>query len=321
MGGRLLAGARLMGLGLATAHCATTSSSQGDLAGGSAGPAGDSRASRGEPAGEVNNMDRRRTAFFESRVDPDEVNQRAQVGPVPLDEPEILELDVPGHHRAVVSVPRGATSARPIVVATHGAGDRAQAQCHVWRATVGDRGFVLCPRGVPMGAGEPDEHTGYFYKNHIDLGREITAALDALEQRFPGYVDRSEPIYTGFSQGAIQGVPVLYTHAAGFSRAVLIEGGFGGYREWSQLAARLYKQRGGERVLFACGRPSCVDKAENAIDLLEDAGVEARVIDVEGAGHSYGGRMEEEVRRAFSWITEGDPRWEREAAPQRVSGR
>ncbi|EYF08750.1 hypothetical protein [Chondromyces apiculatus] len=243
-------------------------------------------------------------------MEPEDPGVPAPRGALPaLDEEPLIEIDVPGHHPAVVSVPRRATSPRPVIVATHGAGDRAEPHCTIWRNTIQDRGFVLCPRGTAMGAGEPGPYTGYFYRDHHHLGREIAAALAALEARFPEHLDLEAPVYTGFSQGAIQGVPVLFEGPARFSRAVLIEGGYGGYREWSALAARLFKDRGGERALFACGGPSCVTKATHASKLLEAAGVTARVLDVEGAGHSYGGVMEDQVRRAFAWVVEGDDRW------------
>src|SRR5688500_7019775 len=58
-----------------------------------------------------------------------------------------VELDIPGHVPAVVSLPLGSTRRRPVIVATHGAGDRAEYHCELWRAIVGDRGFVVCPRG------------------------------------------------------------------------------------------------------------------------------------------------------------------------------
>src|SRR5262245_33463782 len=56
----------------------------------------------------------------------------------------MMSLPVEGHNPAVVSVPRGATGRMPVLVATHGAGDRAEWHCEIWRDIVGNRGFVLC---------------------------------------------------------------------------------------------------------------------------------------------------------------------------------
>jgi predicted esterase len=226
----------------------------------------------------------------------------------PSDGP-FIKLQVRGFGPAIVSIPRRGTRPRPVLVATHGAGDRPEWQCNVWRTTVQDRGFVLCPRGQTTNAALPEEATGYYYPDHENLGDELTASLAALAERFPGEVDLGGPILTGFSQGAIMGARILGEHPARFARAVLIEGGVGAFKEWSLWTARRFHEAGGVRVLFACGNPRCAASAEATSAVLGKAGVEAQVLHVEGAGHSYGGQMEEEVRKTFSWLIEGDPRW------------
>ncbi|AKT43108.1 alpha/beta hydrolase [Chondromyces crocatus] len=261
-----------------------------------------------EQEGRGTGKSRKPTPTFESRVE-DVNSPRSPSEAETLDGGPFTELQVPGHQPAVVSVPQGVVGPRPVIVATHGAGDRAEPHCTIWRNTIQDRGFVLCPRGTPMSNGEPGPQTGYFYRNHIELGREIKAALDALQARFPDHVDTESPIFVGYSQGAIHGVPLLLENQPRFSRVVLIEGGNGGYNEWSAQAARLFKQHGGERVLFACGGSGCANKANQAAVLLNDAGLRVRVLEVDGAGHSYGGRMEDQVRREFGWIAAGDGRW------------
>jgi predicted esterase len=233
----------------------------------------------------------------------------SDAGLPPLDEGPFIHLDVPRFAPAVVSVSRGATSPRPLIVVAHGAGDRPEWQCEVWRATVGDGGFVLCPRGRPTNVYAPDEETGYFYPTHYALGEEITAAVKALRERFPEHVDFEGPIYAGFSQGAIMGALLIAGHPLGFSRAVLIEGGVGAYEEWNLAAALRFKRAGGERILFACGGPRCEWRARMTAAQFDKVGVEARTLHVEGAGHSYGGQMGQEVRRVFAWVVEGDPRW------------
>jgi predicted esterase len=220
-----------------------------------------------------------------------------------------IKLPVRDFGPAIVSVPLRGARPRPVLVATHGAGDRPEWQCNVWRTTVQDRGFVLCPRGWTTNATVPEDRAGYFYTDHHALADEISAALEALAARFPGDVDLDAPILTGFSQGAIMGARILGEHPAHFARAVLIEGGVGAFKEWSGWTAQRFQKAGGDRVLLACGGPRCAASAEATRAVLGRAGVEAKVLHVEGAGHSYGGQMEEEVRKAFSWIIEGDPRW------------
>ena len=223
-----------------------------------------------------------------------------------------VNLAVPGYENAVVSVPRGASSPRPLLVATHGAGDRAEWHCAVWRKIVGDRGFVLCPQGRRTDARVPREHAGYYYPDHFALDREVRAAMQALSARYPELLDASRAVYTGFSQGAIHGALVIALRPELFPRAALVEGGNGFFDEWSPWAARKFRAGGGERILFACGSRACVRTAERCAGYLEKTGVTTRIAHAEGAGHSYGPAMQAELRATFEWLVEGDERWNRE---------
>jgi poly(3-hydroxybutyrate) depolymerase len=220
-----------------------------------------------------------------------------------------ITLPVPRHRDAVVSVPLGATSKRPVLVVVHGAGDRPEWQCQVWRRVVGDRGFILCPRGFPTNPYVPPDQTGYFYTTHHALGREIGLALGALKERFPEHADLQAPAFAGFSQGAIMGALLLPNHPARFSRALLVEGGYGFFREWDIPVAQRFSARGGSRVVLACGGDRCVEQAKKSANHMRRGGILTRIIHAVGAGHSYGGAMERELEGAFAWAIEGDPRW------------
>ena len=63
-------------------------------------------------------------------------------------------LDLPCGYVAFVSVPLGATSARPIMVAAHGAGDRSEWACGAWRGVTDAFPFIVCPQGGPDGQGD-----------------------------------------------------------------------------------------------------------------------------------------------------------------------
>lgn len=220
-----------------------------------------------------------------------------------------VDLDVPGHHPAVVVVPRPAPTRRPLLVAAHGAGDRAEWHCELWHGIVGERGFVLCPRGRRTDERVPHERAAYYYPDHFALDREVRAALAVLVARFPEQLDARGAVWAGFSQGAIHGAHVIVMRPEQFPRAALVEGGNGFFREWSAASARRYRRGGGQRVLFGCGSPWCVDTADTCAGYLERAGVAARVAHAEGAGHSYGPPMDTELRAHFEWLVEGDARW------------
>jgi predicted esterase len=221
----------------------------------------------------------------------------------------IVTLPVPGHTEAVVSLPLGATSPRPLLVAAHGAGDRAEWHCELWRGIVGDRAFVLCPQGRRTDARVPHADASYYYPDHFALDKELAVAIVALGDRYREHLDPKQAVYAGFSQGAIHGSQVIVLHPEQFPRAALVEGGNGFFNEWSMHAARKYAAGGGKRVLFACGSHACVRTAERCAGYLRKAGVEARVVHAEGAGHSYGPPMDEELRASFAWLVEGDPRF------------
>jgi predicted esterase len=228
------------------------------------------------------------------------------------DQSPFATLSVEGYTDAVVSVPSVAGARRPLLVATHGAGDRAEWHCELWREIVGDRGFVLCPQGRRTDARVPHEDAVYYYPDHFALDEEVRAGIAALRARYADRLDDSRALYTGFSQGAIHGALVITLRPELFPRAALVEGGNGFFDEWSPYGARKFRTGGGERVLFACGSPACVRSAGRCAGYLGKTGVATRVVHAEGAGHSYGPPMQAELRQSFAWLVEGDERWRNE---------
>jgi predicted esterase len=237
-----------------------------------------------------------------------------ELGPAPSASPEpdreppgaprTEELPVQGFRPAVLVVPPG-SGPHPVLVAAHGAGDRAEWQCEWWGPLVGARGFVLCPRGRPMSFADV-EHGGHYYPDHFALEKEVLAALESLAKVHGAAVDPGPVAYAGYSQGAIMGALFTQKRGGTFARLALIEGG---YTEWDVPTARRFKQSGGERVLFACGQRYCERHAKTSVAWLERAGVAARLENAPGGGHSYGGSVGDRVSAALSWWLEGDPRW------------
>lgn len=246
---------------------------------------------------------------------PPAAQPRTEKPPPPAEPPApapLVDLPVPGHRPAVVSVPPGLDpegAPRPLLVATHGARGTPEKLCALWREAVGELAFVLCPRGVTMDVYAPPESRGYFYPSHPALEREVRAALAALAERFPGRVDAARAVYAGFSQGAVMGALSFSARPAPFAGLVLIEGGD---EEWSLHGARTFAAGGGQRVLFACGRARCAAAAKRSAGYLRRAGVEGRVVDASGAGHTYEGIVREGVLAAFPWLVGDDARWSAE---------
>ncbi len=228
----------------------------------------------------------------------------SQLTTPPLDAPAFVALAVPGFAPAIVSMPRGATTRRPVIVGAHGASDRPEDLCRALREVVGDRGFVLCPRGTPV----PGAPTVFEYQSAPALRREVLASLDALEKRYADHVELSGAVFAGFSLGSLLGVHVLAERGELFPRALLIEGG---WDRWTPAHLRAYRDKGGLRVLFACGETRCPGESRRASARLALTGVEASVVVGEGEGHRYGGRVAEAISSGFDWLVDGDARWAR----------
>jgi hypothetical protein len=219
--------------------------------------------------------------------------------------PAIVPLPVPSFPEAVVSVPVGAVTPRPVVVATHGLWDLPEGLCDNWRWIVGNRAWVLCPRGTAM----PDKT--FRYSSGPALADEIDAGLRALQGRYPGYVDPGPMLYTGFSLGSILGVWIVAHDPARYPRAVLTEGG---EDRVSDAVAAKYAKGGVQRILFACGLAGRVPSATQAVRRLERAGVSARVVlgrlpDAGQFMHWYNGPVADETKAQLDWLFEGDARW------------
>jgi len=228
--------------------------------------------------------------------------------PRPLEGPAaMVDLAVPGYPAAVVSLPLGATSRRPIVVATHGNYDRPEWQCGVWRDIIGDHAFVLCPRGIARPDSPGPDDVRFTYENNVALEKELDAGLEALAKAYPDHVDRGPIVYTGFSLGAIQGVTMAGRKPLRARRMVLVEGG---HASWKPDVVKAFSA-GPEsaRVLFVCSQPHCEKDAQWAASRLRDAKVDTKIVKVKNVGHRYDGPVADATREALAWVLAGDARF------------
>lgn len=237
---------------------------------------------------------------------PDPTRLAPLAGATPL-----IDLEVPGFRPAVVSLPTGATTPRPVAVALHGNYDRPEWQCEVWRRVIGERGFILCPRGIPR-RDVPPKADRWEYASIERTRSELEAGLRALQDRFTDHVAPGPILTIGFSLGAIHLTPIAQAEPERFSRLVLVEGGEG---PWTSASARRFVEGGGERLFVACGQSACLERARGLGARLERAGLPCRSGGSARAGHTYDGPVLEAVRSEWPWLTEGDPRWNASASP------
>jgi hypothetical protein len=238
----------------------------------------------------------------ESRVlDPEADRALAPIPPQPL----FTNLVVPAFPEAVVSVPNGATSVRPVVVVLHGSGDRPDWNCDAWRHITDAHGFVLCPRGdyVPLESTAGDRR--YTLRGGAHLRAYLEGALEALATRFAGYVDVERPIVTGFSLGATEIAQLALSDPARFPRIAVLEGG---YNVWTPSAVAAFAARGGLRVLFGCGSTWCMPPAQAAVKRLNLGDVQARLV-FAAVGHTNDRPLQEALMAERAWFFDGDARW------------
>jgi predicted esterase len=219
---------------------------------------------------------------------------------VPAPPEQAIELAVEGYGPAVLWAPAG-TDPKPVVLATHGATDSPVPYCRFWRDVVKERAFVLCTRGLRMAIADQ-----FYYRDEPSMQTEAERALSSLRSRFGSRVMAGPVLYAGFSQGAIFGSPVVQKHVADYPRAVLMEGGAGG---WNRALARRYKESGGRKVLFVCGEHACGEHARRTAKVLNGAALDTKVIAIEDVGHTYTPAIAEAIDNLLGWLLEGDDRW------------
>lgn len=216
----------------------------------------------------------------------------------------IADLPVPSHAAAVAVLPLGATSKRPVLVAAHGRDDLVEPLCETFGSVVQARGFVVCSCGDRSSV-RPGAWT---WRDEDALADELDAAFQALRARFPDHVDDGPLVFAGFSLGSFHGVDVVTRAPERTPRVVLIEGG---HDPWNADRVSRFAERGGQRVLFVTGQAVNEARSRRAASELTEAGVGARVVHVEGAGHVYSGEVRDRMAEAFDWVVEGDERWRR----------
>ena len=154
-------------------------------------------------------------------------------------------LPVPGFGDAVVVSTTGGP-ALPLLLAAHGAGDGPEWQCEHWGKVFATRFVILCPRGLSLGKGD----SGYYFKDHFALEREVLAAVTAARSALGDAMLAEGGTYIAYSQGATMGALMLVEHGALFPHLVLIEGGSG---EWTPGRAKRFHATGGKSVAIVCG--------------------------------------------------------------------
>ncbi|MEI9953078.1 MAG: hypothetical protein WDO74_29880 [Pseudomonadota bacterium] len=213
----------------------------------------------------------------------------------------IEHLDLDGGHEAYVCPPIGAREPRPLIVAVHGAGDRAEWSCGGWRMVAGEYAFVVCPQGMKM------DPIRFGWDSAETIRRRVASAILAARARFGEYIADGPTLYVGFSQGATLAGPTLLDPAQSFPFIALAEGGYGLVRDRMFLGK--LKARGVESVLLACGTPACFRSMRAAEPNLRAAGLQALIGGDPSSGHNLNVEMQAGLQKVWPDFVTGLPNW------------
>lgn len=211
----------------------------------------------------------------------------------------LVALEVPGFAAARVAVPLGARVPRPLLIALHGDADQPEWTCGGYRGVVGQRGFILCPRGTPR----PDGR--FTWESFEQSVTELRAALPALKARFPGHVAKDDVVLAALGPSVDYAIGLAVQEPKFFSRLLLVDGST---RRLTLAAATRFADRGGKRVLVVCSRAGCDDDAAQRTASLRPGGVESRFVKLE-KGQGLDADAVARIAQEWSWLTTGDTRW------------
>jgi len=213
----------------------------------------------------------------------------------------IERLELEDKHEAYVCPPIGARERRPLIVAVHGAGDRAEWACGGWRMVAGEYAFVVCPQGRKM------DPSRFAWDSEETIRKRVASAIAAARARFGEYIAEGPTLYVGFSQGATLAGPTLLDPAQSFPFIALAEGGYDLLRNRAFLGK--LKARGVESVLLACGTPACFASMRAIEPNLSAAGIQALIGGDAKSGHNLNGEMQAGLQKVWPEFVAGLPNW------------
>jgi hypothetical protein len=211
----------------------------------------------------------------------------------------LAPLDVPEFGAALASVPLGARTPRPVLIAIHGDADRPEWACGSYRHITRRKAFVLCPRGV-------SREDRFTLGTTADTARELREALPVLKARFGAHVAAGAVVLAGLGPSVEHAVDLALKEPSFFSYLLLVDGSM---RRFDLPAMTRFGQAGGRRVLVACSVSACDADVDARLSALKPAGVATRVVHVE-RGRALDAEMVARLQKEFAWLVAEDARWQ-----------
>lgn len=204
-----------------------------------------------------------------------------------------------GPQGARVSVPLGATQARPVIIALHGDGDRPEWACGSYRHLSANRAFVLCP------AGQATSSERFRVLPLAESQRRLREDLLGLKGRFGKYIAPGPVVLAAIGAAVPQAIEIALQEPAFFAYLLLIDGS---PKYFSAPLLTRFGSAGGRRVLWMCSEEACASELAPRQRALPPAGVEIRWLRSQ-AGRGLDAAMVQSLTEEFRWLVAGDPRF------------
>jgi hypothetical protein len=211
----------------------------------------------------------------------------------------LVPIEAPGFGLALASVPLGARSPRPVLIALHGDHDRPEWACGSYRHIARGTPFILCPRGVAR----PDHE--FTLGTPSNTAEELRQALPALKKRFTSHVAAGPVVFAGLGPSVEHVIDLALKEPSFFSHLLLVDGST---RRLTVSAATRFGSAGGRRVLVVCSPGACDADVEERVRALGPAGVATRVVHAQ-SGRGLDAEMVKTLRTEFPWLISEVPRW------------
>jgi len=219
----------------------------------------------------------------------------------PLGGEWIQRWTMPSGAMVFVAPPLGATGPRPIVVAVHGAEDRADWACSEWRATVAAFAWTLCPQGVPL-------RSAFAWPSPEAIATQAFEARDALLARHGAYVAPGPFLYGGFSQGASLASSVVAAHPGDFGPVVMVEAG---HTPLSAAGVIFGLQKGKVgRAVISCSTGGCATFSSELVMAAKRSSFDLLTNDAGRRGHVFDGVVMKSLGDTMVKLVAGDPRYD-----------
>lgn len=198
---------------------------------------------------------------------------------------------------AVRIAPDDRSAPKPIFVAIHGMCEDAEDVCPRWSSAIGERGFLVCPRGNVTCKGGGRTWAGDGREDNVFFGVEATRLSHG------GEVDVRGGTLIGFSLGAPIALDLASRRLGAWKGLVLVAS------LTIEPDPQVLARAGIERVVLAVGdldmsRPHMLSIA----DRLRRGGMPTRFVGLGKIGHAYPADLGARMSAALSWVQGGgDP--------------